>query len=457
MAACLRDIVQVVISQLGFVQAANCAQQFVSAVTAIFSYANAVASGDGQVVPLTSVGTALAEEAITCSQAVVPPQVRFLLDIIEGSTSLVSTYNDCYPVFNSPVNQSTQKVTVVSSYDPNSKQGSQGAGAAQYLSGVAPWPYTIAFENDATASAPAQTVTVTDQLDTTHLDLSTFSFGPMGFGTQQLVPPPGLSQFSSYFDLRPATNLLVGIDASLNKTTGVITWTFSSLDPSTGQAPTDPTVGFLPPDQVPPEGDGQVLFSVLPKSTLSTGQQINNTASVVFDTNAPVVTPTWSNTLDNSAPMSQVAALPPSETSYNFPVQWSGTDVGSGIQSFTLYVSDTGGPYLAWLTNTAATQGTYTGANNHSYSFYSIARDLVGNLEKSKFAADAVTTLQVANLCHVGTDATVDVSDVQLMVNEVLGLGPPLYDLNGDGAVNVVDLQIVLSSALGLGCHTGQG
>jgi hypothetical protein len=202
----------------------------------------------------------------------------------------------CGAVF-APLYLGDLDIDVVTSYDPNDKQGSQGVGALHYLSGSQPFPYTISFENEATATAPAQSVFVTDQLDTTHLNLDTFSLGPMSFGDQEIVPPPGLSAFSSYVDLRPTTNLIVQVNASLDKATGIATWTFNSLDPTTGQPPTNPLIGFLPPDVVPPEGDGQVLFSVSPKNSASTGQQINNSASVVFDANPAVVTPAWTNTL----------------------------------------------------------------------------------------------------------------------------------------------------------------
>jgi hypothetical protein len=44
------------------------------------------------------------------------------------------------------------------------------------------------------------------------------------------------------------------------------------------------------------------------------------------------------------------------------------------------------------------------------------------------------------------------VTDVQLMINEVLGVAPPANDLNADGVINVVDLQIVTNAAVGLAC-----
>ena len=46
----------------------------------------------------------------------------------------------------------------------------------------------------------------------------------------------------------------------------------------------------------------------------------------------------------------------------------------------------------------------------------------------------------------------VNVADVQLIINEALGLAPTVNDLNGDGVVNVADVQIEINAALGLGC-----
>jgi hypothetical protein len=56
--------------------------------------------------------------------------------------------------------------------------------------------------------------------------------------------------------------------------------------------------------------------------------------------------------------------------------------------------------------------------------------------------------------CDINADGSTNVADVQMMINEALGLAPPVNDLNHDGVVNVVDVQIVISAALGLGCAT---
>ena len=46
------------------------------------------------------------------------------------------------------------------------------------------------------------------------------------------------------------------------------------------------------------------------------------------------------------------------------------------------------------------------------------------------------------------------VADVQLLINEALGGTSPIHDLNLDGAVDLVDIQIELNAVLGMGCTT---
>ena len=193
----------------------------------------------------------------------------------------------------------TSSYPVVSSSDPNDISGPQGVGVAKLINDTTPLSYQIRFENLPTATAPAQTVVITDQLDPTKVNLSTFSLGPIGFGSEILTPLAASSSYSAVVDLQPANDLLVEVDAALNLSTGLVTWTFTSLDPSTGQPTTNPLAGFLPPDVTPPEGDGSVTFFVQPNSGLTTGTQIADSATIVFDNNAPLSTSQWVNTIAN--------------------------------------------------------------------------------------------------------------------------------------------------------------
>lgn len=277
---------------------------------------------------------------------------------------------------------------VVGSADPNNKVGSQGVGEQQYMAGATPLRYAIFFENKDTATAPAQEVVITDQLDLSRLDLDTFSLGPMGFGDHLVTPEQFQKTFTTTVDLRPAQDLIVRINGNLNASTGLLSWKLAALDPATNLPPEDPTEGFLPPGV-----GGSVFFTVMPKASLPTGTEIQNQASIVFDVNAPILTQVWTNTLDGSAPTSSVVALPPTVSSTSFPVSWAGSDPGAGIQDFSVFVSDNGGPFTAFQTNTTASSATFTGQPGHTYAFYSIARDLVGNVESPKTNAEATTAV----------------------------------------------------------------
>lgn len=278
--------------------------------------------------------------------------------------------------------------------DPNDKVGSRGAGAAQYITGAEPLRYVIFFENLAAATAPAQVVNIADQLDLATLDLDTFSLGPIGFNVTTVTPLPGLSTFTTEVDLRPAQDLKVRIEAALDKTTGQLSWQFTSLDPTTSQ-PLDPSDlrGFLPPNLNPPEGDGSVVFTVNLKAGLATGTEIRNQAHIVFDVNPPIDTPQWLNTIDNTPPQSVVTAATPTSCSQEMQVQWNGVDVGAGIAHYTLFVSEEDGPYTPWLVNTPDTTGTFIGKWGKQYGFYSAAQDQTGNMEDAPDGPDVSVTL----------------------------------------------------------------
>jgi hypothetical protein len=61
-------------------------------------------------------------------------------------------------------------------------------------------------------------------------------------------------------------------------------------------------------------------------------------------------------------------------------------------------VSDSGGPYGAWLTQTPNTSAKFIGNYGHTYSFYSIATDFAGNMEAAKTSPDTSTAVQAADL-----------------------------------------------------------
>ncbi|MFO0795396.1 MAG: carboxypeptidase regulatory-like domain-containing protein [Candidatus Brocadiaceae bacterium] len=344
----------------------------------------------------------------TKSAAKYIPVVKIALavkDAIDLGLEIQDMYSTCEKV-GARVYEKFANVNVVGSADPNMKVGSNGVGNLHYITASEPLRYVVYFENKEDATAPAQEVVITDQLDTTKVDLHTFSLGVMTFGTTTVEPEPGLSEYTTDVDLRPANNLVVRINANLNMDTGVITWRFISLDPETGEPTEDPLAGFLPPNKTPPEGEGNVIFTIMPKNDLSTSTKIDNSAKIVFDINQPIVTNEWTNTIDKTKPESNILTLSDTQASPTFTVQWSGVDEGSGIRDYTIYVSEDGGPFTEWLINTTETSGVFSGKPGSHYAFYSIAHDNVFNHEDAPSEIDTTTMVVLENVedCANGTD-----------------------------------------------------
>jgi len=335
----------------------------------------------------------------------------FTIGVMEGISggahsqpALTAKPNDdaCYPKLPKPTPPPTLPPPAGSnppsggSIDPNYKSGPSGDGSTSaYVRATTALTYSVGFENEPAALLPAAQVVVTDQLDPTKVDLSTLTLGGIGFGKNAITLPTGANNYNTTYNLN--SSLSVRIQGSLNTDTGLLKWTFTSIDPSTGLPPSDPTVGFLPPDSDGIVGQGVVQFSVMSKSGLTTGTAIKNQAKVVFDTNAPILTPTWLNTIDADLPVSKVAALPAAQPTsaqtLAFTVKWSGTDKGSGLGTYSVYVSDNGSAFALWQQAVTATSASFTGTVGHTYGFYSIATDAAGNPEVAKTKADATTTV----------------------------------------------------------------
>jgi CSLREA domain-containing protein len=354
--------------------------------------------------------------------------------------------------------------------DPNDKSGRQGVAAAQFVPAGVPFGYVTHFENEATATAPAREVVVTDQLDVGALDLNTFTLGVMSFGMATAPAPAGSTTFSGGIDLRPEQNLLVLLDANLDQDTGLVTWRFHAVDAVTLQLPDDPLAGFLPPNVHPPVGEGSVQFTVQPKPGLPTGTQICNQARIVFDVNDPIDTAPYCNTIDNSPPQSRVLPLPATQLDPDVQLQWDGSDEGAGVATYTVYVSANGGVFTPLVSDTTDTAATFTGRVGESYAFCSIATDLVGNVEPKPCPPNADTGIAIgppppptplpACVGDCNGDTSVTVDELVRGVNIALGTLRlhvcPSFDRSGDTAVTVDELVHAVAAALN-GCGSADG
>ena len=283
------------------------------------------------------------------------------------------------------------------STDPNGLMGPAGFGPQNFTSGDQELPYQIDFENDPHATAPAQRVVISNRLDR-NLDLTTFRLTEIAFGDTALLVPPGSQHFQTVVSMTyNGETFDVLVEAGLNTDTRTVQATFQSLDPKV-DLPPDALTGFLPPEDGTGRGSGHVSYSIKPVQGLPTGTEIRNTATVVFDVNPPISTDQVSEsdpslgvdpnkqalvTLDTKAPTSKVTALPATETSAEFTLNWSGTDDtgGSGIAFYDIYVSVDGAPSTSFQNHSTATSASFVGSGGHQYAFYSVATDNVGNVE----------------------------------------------------------------------------
>jgi hypothetical protein len=77
-----------------------------------------------------------------------------------------------------------------------------------------------------------------------------------------------------------------------------------------------------------------------------------------------------------------------------FPVQWSAPGTVD-VKSFDVYVSQDNGPFTLWQNQTTATSAFFTGQDNSTYGFYTVATDVFGNTTPTPTQAQA--TIQVQN------------------------------------------------------------
>ena len=111
---------------------------------------------------------------------------------------------------------------------------------------------------------------------------------------------------------------------------------------------------------------------------------------------------------DTTPPTSSVNTLPVAVNTTSFTLTWSGSDNpgGSGIASYSVYVSDNGGAFRPVQTRTTAISATFTGQSGHTYGFYSIATDMAGNVQ---------TTPSAAAGHHADLDTVAPTSSVRLL------------------------------------------
>jgi hypothetical protein len=272
------------------------------------------------------------------------------------------------------------------------------------------------------------------------LDRATFELLDIDIGGQIINDLAGTQGGRVRVPLRDS-DLVADIEVRYNPATGQVVWTMRSIDPLTDDFPPEVDRGLLPPnDPQTGRGQGRASFRIAPRrDRIRHGAQFTNQARIFFDENPPIDTNIWVNTIDTIPPVAEV-----SPTTYvgsqPVRVQWSGSDVGSGVRDYTVYVSANGDPYRVWLANTTATEATFNPPAEGIYVFAVVARDHVGNRVASpRIAVD------------VNGDGCVDDADLLLVLFNFGSTASTPADITGDGIVDDADLLLVLFN-FGRGC-----
>jgi RHS repeat-associated protein len=294
------------------------------------------------------------------------------------------------------------------SQDPNHKTGPAGFGTNGFITASRALAYRVDFENETNASAPAQQVVVTDQLSG-NLDWSTFRLAEVGFGDQLIVVPPNSQHFETSVPVSYlGTNFQVQIEAGIQLFSGLVYANFRSIDPATSLPP-PVNIGFLPPEDGTGRGRGHLAYTINARTNLSTGAQIRNVAQISFDLLPSIATNQKDpnnpaagtdpakecvNTIDSGAPTSFVTPLPAASPAA-FQVRWFGQDDagGSGVATYDIFVSTDGESFVPWLERTNGISAYFVGEQGHTYAFFSVAWDNVGNQELPHSKADTFTVV----------------------------------------------------------------
>ena len=330
--------------------------------------------------------------------------VGFIGDIMSGVESSILTNQtesyvkvplDCKPKCKeNEVLQNGKCVKVIIPVDPNDIYGPEGYGVQNWI-GLQEMMFEVVCENIPEENiAHAAMVTIKQQIDEAY-DYSTFRLGDMMIGGNYIEVSEDVQNYKARLDWTSTLGVWVDVNAFFDADTGLATWEFVAVDPETGFMIADPFKGLLAPNYNPPEGDGGVKYYVTPKETTASGTVMQSQAEIVFDFNEPIMTPVLSYTFDADRPEGAVTAVAATACTRYLRVDWSGTDVGSGVACYNVFVSVDGGDWELWQENISATSALFTVAEGeHRYAFFAQAIDNVGLAEAlgEMMPAEAETT-----------------------------------------------------------------
>lgn len=334
--------------------------------------------------------------------------------------------------------------TPVASLDPNDIYGYTSASGSRFMSdSIQNVSYRIEFENDTTfATASAHMVEVKDTLDARYFDLA--SYAPTGFKIGEKTEYlEGTPQFVKTVDMRPQINAIVQVEGLYDKQKGIATWRFTSLDPMTMEPTDDVMQGFLPVNYDGESGIGEVTFDVALRQKFTDGTEIPNKASIVFDSNEPIMTPVWINTVDAVCPESRVLDVT-QKNDTTLTISYEGRDSRSGVWKYEVY-AQYGSGNTPWekVAETAADSCNidFRFYKSIDYGFCVLAVDSAGNVEQKPLAREG--SFADVDMGDVNGDGEVNTLDASLTTAYYLGKQAYIIataaDVNGDGVIDTLD------------------
>lgn len=352
--------------------------------------------------------------------------------------------------------------------DPNDIYGYLSDAGSKYIADhVEKVNYTIEFENDPTfAEASAHTIVIKDTLDSRYFDLKSFLPTTIKLGSREtylnetdVTTQNGVTSFVKTIDMRPEINAIAQVEGTYSQNTGIAEWRFTSLDPMSLEPTDDLMQGILPVNYDGTSGIGEVMFEIGVKPNKADGTEISNRAGIVFDYEAPILTPTWTNIVDATTPVSHITNVEQVNGGETATVSIEATDDGSGPWRYNVYVQYGSGAWFLAAENvpadTTATVKLYEDMEHH---FYCVATDMAGNVEQKEPGREfslAVGKIMVSG--DVNGDGKVDVSDYIGVANHILGqtqagFNEKAADVNEDGKIDVSDYigiaNIILTSSV---------
>ncbi len=281
------------------------------------------------------------------------------------------------------------KMRVINSWDPNNKLGPTGVLGLPYTNEIPDkFFFVINFENDSSASAPAQTVRILDTIDTRMFDPNSLEFVSFRVGDETRYFNNGKTQLSATYDFEKETGVHLGISSRLDEETGELEIVFQSQDPETGSTDIGALEGFLPPNRLTNEGQGSIAFFLNPRNGVSLDSTFANQAAIYFDQNKPIITNNWTLDYDTVPPRSKMEVGTGDESNY-VQLTWSPVDSVNDVVWYDILRSTDGVRYDLVLKQTTLKESIFSVNCDQPTYFKSIAYDSAGNVE-SKQSYDLV-------------------------------------------------------------------